>query len=366
MLSEANKRRNFRIENGSTEGFVPMPIPQADIRVESKEDAEDGIDIILKIEASHNAGLNQSSSLLNTNPANVDEFAPPVSSSFLLVTEMMIMSGEAMGKFKSKVEKTSTRNKFGSSDDELNLPFRTQAKPDFSQRYQELNTLASLKERGYCHAWYARRFFQPVKVLKESKPHYGLGLDCYVQWSSPIRRFGDLQVHAAVKRYLRRDKINHLIEEGKPIPSEITELDLGCSIPTSITSNEDAQKLQRPIPNLEINYDRGLGYVKAARMVQKKTNEYWMFEYIRRLMETKDNDLEFEATVLACIDPERFQYAIYINELGLEHRYLSQKGYLQTGSKLLMKVNSVSPRHGLLTFSLSSKYIGRNNNSIIR
>ena len=39
-----------------------------------------------------------------------------------------------------------------------------------------------------------RRFFKPVQVSKEPGPHFGMGLDCYVQWSSPIRRLTDLQV----------------------------------------------------------------------------------------------------------------------------------------------------------------------------
>ena len=58
---------------------------------------------------------------------------------------------------------------------------------------------------GFCHAWYARRFFKPVTVSDMDKPHYGLGLDCYVQWSSPIRRLGDLQVRT-------RNSISRLTE----------------------------------------------------------------------------------------------------------------------------------------------------------
>jgi exoribonuclease II len=46
----------------------------------------------------------------------------------------------------------------------------------------------------YSHAWYARRFFNKVSVSEETGPHYGMGLDCYVQWTSPIRRLTDLQV----------------------------------------------------------------------------------------------------------------------------------------------------------------------------
>ena len=48
--------------------------------------------------------------------------------------------------------------------------------------------------RRYPHAWYARRFFNKVTVSEEPGPHFGMGLDSYVQWTSPIRRLTDLQV----------------------------------------------------------------------------------------------------------------------------------------------------------------------------
>lgn len=369
LLSEANKRRKFRINNGSTEGFVPNPIPQTEIRVEPNIEAEDGLDIILKIEGTHNAGYNQSSAELNFSPSGVDNFAPPVSSSSLLVTEMMIMSGEAMGKFKQIAESVSGANNEDLSipklENTLHLPYRVQPKPDFTTRYQELNTLETLKGRGYCHAWYARRFFEPVRVSGQMQPHYGLGLDCYVQWSSPIRRFGDLQVHAAVKRFLRKSRINDLMRDGEAIPEELCDYDLGCSVPQCLKDSKDANDKitkysidDRKASRLGIDYRKGIGFIKAARIVQKKSSEYWLFEYIRRCVENSNIDVEFHATVLALVDPNRYQYAIYVHELGLEHRYLSETGELKIGSILLMKVESVSPRYGLLTFNLSSKYIG--------
>ena len=373
LLGEANKRRKFRIANGSTEGFVPNPIPQAELRVEMNEESEDGIDIILKVEGSHNAGYNQSSTELDTNPSTTDNYAPPVSSSSLLVTEMMILSGEAMGKFKyvaeSAVNVAAKSTLIPQLKNTLDLPYRMQPKPDFSRRYQELNTLESLKERGYCHAWYARRFFEAVRVTNRMQPHYGLGLDCYVQWSSPIRRFGDLQVHASVKRFLRIARINQLMRLGKPIPPAINPSDIGCVVPKVLEDSKDESGLitkylideesrHLTSSNLSIDYRKGLGFIKAARILQKKSNEYWLFEYIRRCVDNSDNDIEFEVTILALVDPDRYQYAIYVHELGLEHRYLSQTGELKPGSKLLMKVDSVSPRYGLLTFSLSTKYVG--------
>ena len=155
------------------------------------------------------------------------------------------------------------------------------------------------------------------------------------------------------------------MQNRKPIPNEISDADIGCVVPKAIvdanghiTKYEICNSKEKEEEH-RINYSKGLGFIKAARMVQKKSNEYWLFEYIRRRVESCDDDIEFEATVLACVDPDRYQYAIYVHELGLEHRYLSEKGYIQTGSKLMLKVDSVTPRHGLLTFTLSSRYRGR-------
>ena len=82
----------------------------------------------------------------------------------------------------------------------------------------------------YPHAWYARRFFNKVNVSEKSGPHFGMGLDCYVQWTSPIRRITDLKVHSALKRYLRRKRVNEMLQSGLSIPSEVTSMDLGYDI----------------------------------------------------------------------------------------------------------------------------------------
>ena len=70
------------------------------------------------------------------------------------------------------------------------------SQPDFKSRAQEARQLDFLYAMGkrYPHAWYARRFFKPVAVSEDPGPHFGMGLECYVQWTSPIRRLTDLQV----------------------------------------------------------------------------------------------------------------------------------------------------------------------------
>lgn len=107
-----------------------------------------------------------------------------------------------------------------------------------------------------------------------------------------------------------------------------------------------------------IDYTSGLGMIFAGRPVQSSSSNYWLFEYIRRLVDDADEEVMFESIVLGCVNKERFQYAVYIYELGLEHRYLTETGMLEEGRRLWLKVASVNPRLELLTFSLSSRSSG--------
>ena len=356
MLTAATKRRALRAKNGSSEGRVTTPIPQAELKVVKDDDAEDNTSIKLDIEVTHNAGSNQTSIAEVSTAEN--EHAAPASQAFLLVTEMMIMAGEAIGKWRTKMLLVGTNGERDKDaltpqlKNDLDLPFRSQVEPDFRARASEVRTLQNLKEtnNGYPHAWYFRRFFKPVKVTKDHKPHFGLGLSCYVQWSSPIRRFGDLQAHTAIKRYLRRKRVNKLLRDGSNIPSEITAMDLGCELPSP-----DGNKSKTVDP---IDYKVGQALGGAARFVQRNSQQYWMFEYIRRMVSESADEVSFECVVLGCVDPERLQYAVYAKELGLEHRYLSEMGSLKVGQSIWLKVANVNPRMGLLTLSLASRASG--------
>jgi hypothetical protein len=104
-----------------------------------------------------------------------------------------------------------------------------------------------------------------------------------------------------------------------------------------------------------IDFTSGLGMIFAGRPVQSSSSNYWLFEYIRRLVDEAEGEVMFESIVLGCVNKDRFQYAVYVYELGLEHRYLSETGKLEEGKRLWLKVSSVNPRMELLTFSLSSR-----------
>ncbi|KAL7458873.1 hypothetical protein ACHAWC_010570 [Mediolabrus comicus] len=310
LLAAATKRRSHRVNRGSTEGMVPFPIPKGMVTANYDSNLGD-YEISLKIETTHNSGANITTEM-ELCDAHYDPYCTPVSSSQLIVTEMMILAGEAIGKWQMQ-QPTQEREEVDGQvqllPNVLKLPFRRQPAPDFKSREKEKKQMDFLYNMGkrYPHAWYARRFFNRVDVSEEPGPHFGMGLDCYVQWSSPIRRITDLQSQEGTK-----------------------EID-------------------------PIDYTSGLGMIFAGRPVQSSSSNYWLFEYIRRLVNNTDEEVMFESVVLGCTNKDRFQYAVYIYELGLEHRYLSEIGKLDEGKKLWLKVASVNPKMELLTFSLASR-----------
>jgi exoribonuclease R len=202
---------------------------------------------------------------------------------------------------------------------------------------------------GLCHAWYSRRFMSPVKVMETQQPHSGLGLAAYVQWTSPIRRFSDMLVHISVKRHLRRERVYELLKNGMDIPEGIRDQDLG--FPPGLV--KDGKLTASSVSSVEIDEDinflEGSGLVGAARTLQRQSQQYWMFEYICRLR-NNDADITFSAVVLGCVDSERRQYAVYIERLGLEHRYTCPAGTLEPGTRIRLKVDNVSPRFCSLGF----------------
>jgi hypothetical protein len=128
---------------------------------------------------------------------------------------------------------------------------------------------------GYCHAWFARRFLSPAEISEVSKPHSGLGIECYVQWTSPIRRFGDLQVHASTKRFLRRQKVLEMLKDGSELPSALTESDLGCDLAIFDQQINSLQSTES-IFDSDIDYNDRSGFINTARILQRSSQRYWM------------------------------------------------------------------------------------------
>jgi exoribonuclease R len=259
---------------------------------------------------------------------------------------MMILAGEAIGKWAMRETKSIEDDGISNS---LKLPFRSQEKPDYRSRERERKIMMDLLDNnigdGYCHAWYSRRFLTPAKVSTDANPHSGLGLSCYVQWTSPIRRFQDLQAHATVKRFLRRQKVFDLLENGQEIPPGITSEALGCELPS--LNKEGKIELDTEDIDKDIDYSDRTNLLRPVQFVQRNSNKFWMLEYIRRIKEA-DPQRTLEVLVLGCINPSKLQYAVFIFELGLEWRYNSPVG-IQAGDRFKARLGNVLPQNGQMT-----------------
>ena len=101
LLAAATLRRAYRAGRGSTEGTVPFPIPQGQATA-TREDGEgegeggeagDAYRVELHVETTHNSGANATAAggMMAGTSSDYDPYCSPISSSRLIVTEMMIL-----------------------------------------------------------------------------------------------------------------------------------------------------------------------------------------------------------------------------------------------------------------------------------
>jgi exoribonuclease-2 len=97
----------------------------------------------------------------------------------MLVTEAMVMAGEAAARF--------------ALERGLAFPFTTQDPTDAADR----------QPAGLAAMYALRRSLRPRQYSSQPGPHGGLGLDVYAQVTSPLRRYLDLVAHQQLRACLR-------------------------------------------------------------------------------------------------------------------------------------------------------------------
>lgn len=102
----------------------------------------------------------------------------PGTTSRQLVSEAMVLVGEAVGRF--------------GLDNGIPLPFATQDPP--AEIWHEAEGLAGMCQR--------RKSLKRSLIRSVQGPHAGLGLETYVQATSPMRRYMDLVVHQQLRAFL--------------------------------------------------------------------------------------------------------------------------------------------------------------------
>ncbi len=64
-----------------------------------------------------------------------------------------------------------------------------------------------LKTDTLAEMYAMRRRLYPGRQVSEPGPHSGLGLECYAQVTSPLRRYHDMLVHQQLRAYLRGESL---------------------------------------------------------------------------------------------------------------------------------------------------------------
>ncbi len=206
-----------------------------------------------------------------------------------LVAEMMILAGQIGGKY--------------GTEHNLPLPYRGQPQPELPSE-EELLQLPPGPTR-FC----ALRSCMPRSEMSMSPiRHASLGLDSYVQVTSPIRRYTDLLAHFQIKAHLRGDELPF--------------------------SREDLQEIVYSVSSS--SYE--------ATLVERQTNRYWGLEYLRR-----NAECVWDVLVLRWLREDENLGLVLIEDLGMElpHRFDRP---VALGDRLEMQVTRADPQRDEVRF----------------
>lgn len=140
-------------------------------------------------------------------------------------------------------------------------------------------------------------------------PHASLGLESYVQMSSPIRRYGDLVAHYQLKAHLR-----------------------GAEPPLSE-------------PQVQRRAETAAAMVKEAQRVSRQSEKYWIVHWFA----AQPQGSQFPAMVLRQLPGESGLVAVLLDGLGLEvATRIARRCF--PGERVLLEVQAARPRDGALFF----------------
>ncbi|KAL5223123.1 hypothetical protein ABZP36_027836 [Zizania latifolia] len=203
-----------------------------------------------------------------------------------LVSEMMILCGEAVAAF--------------GSENNIPLPYRG---------HPQSNTAVS----AFAHLPQGpARSFANISVLRAAEmdfqkpiPHGVLGIPGYVQFTSPIRRYVDLLAHYQVKAFLR----------GESPPYSAGDLE-GMTFIASM-------------------------HVKVARRLHSNSLRYWLLEYLRR----QPKGRKYKALILKFIKGRLA--TLLIIEVGIQATTMVSTG--KVGDEVSVVVDAAHPRDDILS-----------------
>ena len=176
---------------------------------------------------------------------------PGVKRAYSMIEELMLLANELVARYLQQKKSPAV--------------YRIHAKPDFA-KLERLATVAkklgveidleALNDPRGVSRWLAKIQKHPRKnvlemlLLRSLKQavydinnvgHFGLASEAYVHFTSPIRRYPDVEIHRAVK---------HLIRGGKPDTSEEGLESLAASAQRASTRERAAMEIEREVVDL--------------------------------------------------------------------------------------------------------------------
>ena len=208
-----------------------------------------------------------------------------------LVGEAMILCGELIARF--------------GSENGVPLPYRGQLEPrDTSQKAWDETP------EGLCREVLKRYSMRGANQGPTPRRHAGLGIDAYVQFSSPIRRYTDLLAHYQVKAFLRGE--------------------------TPPLSADGLSRL------LDANGDR----TRTLRAACRESDQFWTIEWYRRGGVDKDH----VGTVVKWVKKDANACLVSFDETGVEWKCKVRKR-TRLGDAVTMRVREADPYSGRLMFA---------------
>lgn len=207
--------------------------------------------------------------------------------SWILVSEMMITACAVAADYAREAS--------------LDVPFRGQEPFDYPE-----DEVLETYPNGPVRAAIVFRNATPSQVNTKVMEHASLGLDAYLQVTSPIRRSCDLVAHFQLKARIRGEAGRLSIEE---VRKEIA---------------------------------RSGDVTREMRLVDNRTKKYWQLEYLRRMGPRVEYDGVY---VRGLRDDDSRRGLVYFEEFGFQ-MVASVPSTAKPGSKLKLRVEEVEPRSG--------------------
>jgi|GEM_PF-6315501 len=206
-----------------------------------------------------------------------------------MISELMILSNRLFGEFLIK----------------NNIPgiFRYQEPQEGKVNQELIDNLTEQPVREY----YKLAGIKPSKISFEPLLHWGLGINGYIQGTSPIRRYHDL---------VNQRQIIHFLEFKEVLYSK---------------------------SDLENVINHSTQGIAKAKLVSNEVNRFWLFTYLKNKKKA-DKDFCLEAVV---IRNDQKYGLVYIYDL-LIQRFAFIKKERKAGDKVSLKITNVSPKHDKL------------------